>query len=318
MLPELTLKNARTALNQATDTFDKLRGEKVLGENTFVLRGPETTIQFHVEGLGDMMILRQFERGFQAYLRENEDPGLGKVVVACGSMLAAFHPDRGDINLLWWYSFGRKDDAPDEFLPWYLNEATVVPDAILCPSPLFQEEAERLGFDTLYFPIGVQGFEPLGQPREGLGYAGSKNHKGKRKVEMVIGPHETDPDFEHVSHFVSPTQLNLWYNTKLATFGLTKEGQRRWGNVNSRVFETLASGTPLILEEHPYLEDVLGFEYPYQSSSREETIELVDRIRSDPEAALDEFETYSERVRENHSYERRVETLFDYLTEEFA
>ncbi|MFC7203570.1 glycosyltransferase [Haloferax namakaokahaiae] len=260
------------------------------------------------------MIIRQFGRGFEEYLAEHGDPKLGDVVISCGGYKATFEPDRGDLNLFWWWSFGAKDDSPEEFLDYYLEQVSVEPDLILCLSEPCLKEASQRGFETLYFPLGTQSFEPLGTERSGKGYAGSANHKGNAKERMVLGPFGDDDDFEWVSNFVTPTQLNLWYNTRLVTFGLTKEGQRQWGMVNNRVFETLASGTPLILEQHPYVDDVLGFDYPYQTDSRKETIELVNEVTSNPEETLETFAEYSQQVRENHNYTRRMETLANALS----
>jgi hypothetical protein len=187
------------------------------------------------------------------------------------------------------------------------------PDVILCLSEQCQNEAQRLGYDTLYLPLATEAFSPLGLERSGLGYAGSERHKADQKVDELLG--SVWNNLEWVSGLQFPSQLNLWYNTKLATFGLHKEGQRSWGMVNNRVFETLASGTPLILESHPTVENVLGFDYPYQSSSREETARMVEEIRSYPEPVIEDFAEYAEIILREHRYRHRVETLFDYLSD---
>lgn len=290
------------------------RGETVPGQNMFEFRGPKTTIQFHGQGLGDMMIIRQFGRAFADYLRTHPDPGLGRVVISCGGYKATFNPAGSDVNCYWWWSFGPKDDTPEEYLDMYLQRVSVDPDVILCLSERCVEHAQDRGYETLYLPLGTYAFRPLGFDRNGLGYAGSKHHKKSPKEEMTVGQVSDRVDFEWVSNFVTPTQLNLWYNTRLATFGITKEGQRQWGMVNNRVFETIASGTPLILESHPTVDDVLGFEYPLQTESAEETRELVDRIETAPQKILSEFDEYATRVREEHSYENRVKTLLTYLS----
>lgn len=287
---------------------------KEYGENVFPYPAPETTVQLHASGLGDLMIVRQFGRAIQDYYREFGDPEFGDVVIAAGAMDPAFDPDPGDINLYWWWSFGRLDDEPDQYLNHYLKETAVEPDAILCPSERCLREAEQLGYDTLFLPLGTYAFEPLGFERRGLGYAGTKNHKQSEKEARVLGPFGDDEDFEWVSHFVFPEQLNQWYNRKLVTFGLHKEGQRQWGMVNNRVFETLASGTPFVLEAHPVVDDILGFDFPYQTDSRDKTVELVNEIRNSPRDTVAEFQEYSEHVRENHSYNDRVTKLFEFLS----
>jgi len=312
-IPEVSLSNVHRVTESIQKRIRFFRGKKVPGENCFEFRGPKTTFQFHGQGLGDLMIIRQFGQGFERYLREHGDPGLGEVVVSCGGYKSAYDPDRGDVNCLWWWSFGPHDDDPEKFLPAYLDEVAVEPDLILCLSERCVTEAEQLGFETLLLPLGTQAFEPLDEPRSGLGYAGSRGHKEGEQECIVLDPYGDHPDFEWVSDFVTPTQLNLWYNTRLITFGLTKTGQREWGMVNNRVFETLASGTPFVLELHPNVENVLGFDFPYQTSSRSETQELVESIRENPQETIEEFEAFSERVREDHSYTARVETLVEAL-----
>jgi hypothetical protein len=84
--------------------------------------------------------------------------------------------------------------------------------------------------------------------------------------------------------------------------------------VNNRVFETLASGTPFVLEAHPVVDDILGFDFPYQTDSRDKTVELVNEIRNSPQDTVTEFQEYSEHVRENHSYNDRITKLFEFLS----
>jgi hypothetical protein len=284
------------------------------GENFFEFRAGGTRLVCHTIGLGDVMMIRQLGRAFVEYLRRHGDPELGDVVLTSGGYAPKLHQETGDVNLYWWYSFGPMDDQPERFFAEHVEpNLDVPPDVVLCASPRFQEEARRHGYDTLHFPIGTYGYEPLNLERSGLGYAGSRWHKSGEKIREMLEPFRNQPDFEWVSAFTLPEQLNLWYNTRLATFGVTKEAQRRWGTVNSRVFEALASGTPLVLRQHPTVENVLGFDYPYQVASQAGVIDTVEEIRATPEATLTEFETFSRSVRDDHSYVTRLETLFDYL-----
>lgn len=309
------MRGIKSALGSLYDNVAPWKGfTKESGENRFEYEAADTTVTLHGYGLGDLMIIRQFGRALQGYFADHGDPELGEIVIATGGHHAAYHPDDGDVNLYWWWSFGGHDDEPDGYLKQYVEEAAVEPDVILCPSDRCLNEAQQLGYETLYLPLGTQAFEPLGFRRSGLGYAGSKGHKRPEKQQRLFGPYYDSDDLEWVSHFVYPEQLNSWYNTKQVTFGLHKEGQRQWGMVNNRVFETLASGTPFVLETHPVVDDVLGFEYPYQSSSPEETRELVERIRANPDEVAAEFESYAHHVREEHSYDQRVRTLIDHLS----
>jgi hypothetical protein len=288
------------------------------GENLFRWTAPRTTLQIHGAGLGDEMIIRQFGEAWVRYLRDEGDPELGEVVMACGGHLPSRRPQEGDVNLHWWWSFGPRDDEPGTFYEWYLDETTVDPDLVLAPSPRCRREVEQLGLEAVEVPLGTGAFEPLGLERSGLGFAGSRGHKKRDQVESLMGPFLEEPGFEWVSDLVTPDQLNLWYNTRRATFGLTRHGQRSWGMVNNRVFETLATGTPFVLEEHPHVEEILGFGYPWQASGPDEARALVERVREETEEVLEEFRGYSEAVREEHSYDRRVRTVVDAVASRFG
>jgi len=241
------------------------------------------------------------------------DPELGKVVITTGGGPPAYNPDNGDINLHWWWSFGLYDDSPEMFLDNYIDKCSTQPDIMLCPSKKTEKEAQQAGFNTLRFPLGTYSFRPNSAERSGLGYAGNLSHKRPKKEERIVGPFIDEDEFEWVDYFAFPEELNLWYNTKLVTFGMHKEGQRTWGMVNNRVFETLASGTPFILESHPSVNKILGFDYPYQTNSREETIKMVKKVKNNRREVRKEFEEYSKIVRQKHDYKRRVDTLFDEL-----
>ncbi|WP_143114463.1 glycosyltransferase family protein [Halopenitus persicus] len=257
------------------------------------------------------MIIRQFGRAIQNYFRSQGDPELEDIVISTGAMAPAYEPVQGDLNLFWWWSFGNLDDSPERFLDDYLDRVSVRPDIILCPSETTEKEAQQAGFETIRFPLGTYAFEPLGFDRSGIGYAGTLGHKISKKEEMMLGPYRDSPNFESVSHFRFPEELNCWYNTKKVTLGMHKEGQKSWGMVNNRVFETLASGTPLILKKHDNLSNVLGFEYPYQVSSGDELRDTMQEFRQRSDQSIrSEFNDFSRKVREQHNYRRRVDCLF--------
>lgn len=275
---------------------------------------PETEIRYHARGLGDVMMARQFIGAFSEYLQRFGDPELGTVTLVAGGLMP-FEPfEAGDRTLFWWYSFGLLDDRPGQFLSEsFRPNIAVEPDLMLCGSERIQREARQAGYSTLYFPIGTYGYAPLGLHREGIGYAGSKGHKDEAKVQNLIGPFLGRDDFEWVDDLASIAELNLWYNTKSITFGLTREGQRRWGVVNSRVFESLATATPLLLPEHPTLDEVLGFEYPYQVSEATDVEQMVESLVENRGETREEFAAYSDRIRAEHSYVNRLERLFETL-----
>ncbi|GAB7013714.1 glycosyltransferase family protein [Halolamina salina] len=287
------------------------RSNQVAGENYWQYAAADTSITIHGGGLGDLMIIRQFGRAIQDFFRDQGDPEQGDIVISTGATPPAYEPLQGDLNLLWWWSFGEFDGSPEQFLDDYLERVSVRPDIILCPSSKTEKEAQQAGFETIYFPLGTYAFEPLGFDRSGIGYAGTIGHKRSGKEEMMLGLYRGSSKFEAVSHFRFPEELNCWYNVKKVTIGMHKEGQKSWGMVNNRVFETLASGTPIILKEHNNLSNVLGFEYPYQITSQDELREMVQRFRQRSDQSIQsEFNDYSQKVMEEHSYRRRVNHLF--------
>lgn len=277
-----------------------------------VFRGSDTTLELYLAGRGDRMIGRQIGQAFARHLERRGDPDLGRIILSCGGYGSS--SERGDVNLYWWWSFGPMDDEPDRWLDHYLDTVDVPPDVILCPSERTLEAARAAGFEVVYLPLGAgPDFRPLGLERSGLGYAGTPWHKPDAERERILGPWLESGELDWVSDIETPAGLNLWYNTKLVTLGTTLPGQRAWGMVNNRVFEALASGTPLVCSRHDGLEETLGFEYPLQASSVEETRELVRRVRERPGATLERCREWSRRVREEHSYERRLSTLFEAL-----
>lgn len=274
----------------------------------------ETEINFYGRGRGDLMIIKQLIKAFQKYIREYRDPKIGQIVLSYGGSKQALDAEEGDINLYWWWSFGKFDDTPDKWIDYYMENVKTKPDVILCPSHKTFCYAMRKGYRAVYLPLGVgEDFKPLGLERKGLGYAGTKGHKRDTQRERIIGDFMGRDDFEFVTDIKDPKELNEWYNSKLITFGMTKQGQSDWGIVNNRVFEALASGTPFVMHSHPWVEDVLGFEFPYQSKSKLKTKEIVGYIENDKESVLEQFAEYSNKVIDKHSYINRLEKLFNYL-----
>lgn len=300
-----------TALRKASRWLEPSGGEEETSPS-YAYRGSETTLEFYLGGLGDRMIGRQVGQAFNRYLEKRKDPRLGRIVLSCGRY--GSNPVRGDLNLYWWWSFGPMDDEPGRWLDHYLQTVSVIPDVILCPSGRTLEAARDAGFPVVYLPLGAgPDFRPLGLNRTGLGYAGTVGHKPDAQRKAVLGPWLETGDLEWVTDIEIPAALNLWYNTRLVAFGMIRPGQRAWGMVNNRVFEVLASGTPFVVFHHQGMEETLGFEYPLQTSSAEETKRLVRRVQQDPDRALERAREWSERVRAEHSYICRLEHLFDEL-----
>jgi len=106
---------------------DHDRYQRDRGNNHFTYGSGDTSFVLQGTGLGDLMIIRQFGRALHDYLVNKTDPELGDIVITTGASPPAFNPDKGDLNLYWWWSFGPKDDAPGEYLDFYLDEVSVEP-----------------------------------------------------------------------------------------------------------------------------------------------------------------------------------------------
>lgn len=263
----------------------------------------DTTLQFYTDGLGERMIVRQAIPAFEAVSSEF-DLSMAEITIAGGGSQIAYQAPEADVNLYWWWH------SDEQGLNQYLNNCITDPDYILCLSEKSVDIAEDKGYNTIYAPLAAGNqFRPLNLSRSGLGYAGDPERKPEEQIQAIINPAQTYSGFETVTDKETPEALNEWYNQKLVTFGMTIADQQRTGMVNNRVFEALASGTPFILYKHPTVESILGFEYPYQVQSDQETIDLVEDIRENTDKHLEKFHEYSQIIRNNHTYEVRFRNI---------
>ncbi|MCB0324192.1 MAG: glycosyltransferase family 1 protein [Bdellovibrionales bacterium] len=277
-----------------------------------VFRFESTELRCYTIGLGDCMVAHQFGSAFLEHCRAQGDPRWGIVTLSGGSHPIVFHAPRTDRNIYWWWSMGRRA----EWLSFYLEQTTVRPDVVLCLSPRCMAQAAEHGLQTLLLPLGVGAeFRALALPRRGVGFAGTRNHKDRRQVELLLTPAAQRADFEWSNPRRNKTaaDLNRWYNTKRVILGMTEAVQQEWGMVNNRVFEVLASGTALLLPSHPSLAEVLQKPYPYQTASAEQTIELIETLLAkDADSYEEEFRDWSSLVLQHHTYRQRVQTLADF------
>lgn len=242
------------------------------------------------------------------------DPERGRVIIATGLGESAYAPHRGDLNL---YLAGNAGGFED-WLERYLANTQVTPEIILCLSPRSCTLLEEKGFKTIYFPYAIDPalFYPMEQERTGLGYSGL-NSKSKEQMQTVLDPVKNREDFEWISKqrpSMTVFGLNDWLNTKKIVYGMLFEVNEKHGLTNSdRIFATLASGTPIIMSYQRDLEDILGFKYPFQTRTRDETVQLTEQILSDYPRYLNIFRGYSNVVRREHTYLRRFEHLFEHL-----
>jgi len=302
----------KTAIQNILNLYKARKRQKDWSRIFTTVYGKTRIIFYAMKGLGDTMIARQFCESFTDYCRKEGDPDLGKIVFCAGAWVTDFSVEKGDINLYWWWSMNSCDD----WLERYVSGANIKPDIICCLSSATLDIAREKGLRAVMLPLGVgKEFIPLELNRSGIGYAGSKGHKNREQEAIITEPFRDEPGFEWCDSFRAPKQLNHFYNTKKIILGMTEEYQEKYGMVNNRVFEVLATATPLIIHKHPYLEDMLGFEYKYQTDTAERTKELSNDILTHYPKYREEFLEYSKIVRERHSYYKRIKALVQFLKE---
>jgi hypothetical protein len=285
--------------------------------------GERTDLYMFGCGLGDQAAIEQMGTAFLKHIDEHGDPELGRIMITVGSGRTAFMPYRGDFNLHWVIGFSNTVN----WLPIYLNEISVTPSLFLSPSKIIGEQIEDVGFENLYFPLACGDvFRPLGLPRHGLGFTGLDS-KPPHQRNAILGPMLGREDFEWRGRNLNeeewnPTQiswlhlyqLNEWYNSKQAVFGMFFEESLELGLVTGRVFETLGSGTPLICFRNPAIDEVIG-SYSWQSETAEETMKNIDYILNHPKEINDHFLKWSHEIHRSHSYDVRIRTLIERLQE---
>lgn len=254
-------------------------------------------------GIADQQAVEQFTEAFDEFVGES-DPGWGDVVIAAGIHDQVFHPHKGDVNLYWWWSGSDRED----WLEYYAEEATVRPSAILCTSRKMLDHAKAKGYKAAYMPVATgKEFFPMDLPRLGVGYCGTRNHKDREQVRCMVPP---GTEWRTLIPGGRP-ELNEWYNSKAVCVGMTATVTESWGIVPSRTYEVLAGANPYVTYRHWDMERTLGFDYPYQSSSPEETCHWIEELTRDPRE--EEFRHYSEIVLRDHTWTNRVHTLRDLL-----
>ena len=272
--------------------------------------GEKTELWFFGVGCADEAIMNQMGNAFLTYVANN-DPCLGRIGISLGMTPTAFFPLKLDFNL--WWAWGQD---PDWFNTYMMN-VRVKPTLILCLSDLVKKEAEKNGFDTLSLPFGVwRFFKPLGLERKGIGYAGNLE-RSSEQFEMLLSPFRNRGDFElcrknKTDPYISYPELNEWYNRKQLLLGTMAEGIAKLDIPINSVLEILASGTPLITSCSA-INNVLNFDYPYVTDSKEKTVVLADEIFQNYPETLTKFGDISQNILKNHNYLVRLKTLFDKL-----
>jgi hypothetical protein len=274
--------------------------------------GEDTDLWLFGTGLGDVTLMEQIGEAFHDYIDKHGDPDLGNIMVSIGLTATSTHPYEGDFNVWWaWGSEG--------FIPEYLSNTSVEPTHYVAPSRVIERKLRDLGYAPLYLPLGVgKSFQPLNYVRQGLGYAGDPI-RPVEQLEAIVSPIVNRSDFEWISKKASDEwrtmeRLNEWYNTKCIVFGMNNPSALVNGLISNRFYETWASGTPLITYVNPALDELFP-NYMYQSSSAEETQDLIDCVLGDYETHLSYFKGLSEEVRTKHTMLNRMEQLMEWLKE---
>lgn len=267
-------------------------------------------------GLGDQTTIYQLGGAFLDYIDEFGDPGLGKIMMSLGHGASTFYPYRGDFNIVWGWAI-----HPHEVKDYLNKFQSVKPTLFLNPYKKVCESAESLGIHSLKFCSGVgHNFKPLGLERDGFGYTGLDN-KGQSQKDIVLSPAISRGNFEWINKEANLTAyltidgLNEWYNRKKIVFGMIPEDRQGVPFLPTRFFETLGSGSPFITYKLNGLDEHYGMEYPYQTTSRGHTEFLMDLILDDYDQSLENMKVYSEYTHENHSYVKRIGSIFDKLKE---
>ena len=259
----------------------------------------QLTMYIFWAGTGDRQIEQQFRIAFDKFVKD-DDPGWGDVVIAAG-MHGVLEPREGDINLYWWWSGSDNED----WLEYYMEHVTVKPQMILCPSLKMLDHAKARGYKAIYFSGGIGSeYFPLNLPRAGTGYCGTVGHKSKEQERCIIEP-ARKYDFEWRTRFPDGRPaLNRWYNSKAVCLGMTTEVGLSWGIVPSRTLDILAGANPYITYKHWAMNETLGFEYPYQSSSPEETVHWLEELINNDHK--EEFAKFAEIVQKEHTWDKRM------------
>jgi hypothetical protein len=270
------------------------------------------TMYYFNAGLADREATAQFSQAFEAFVREG-DPGWGDVALAAGMHGTIMEPHKGDLNLYWWWS--GSDNA--DWLEYYCDRATVRPAAILCTSRKMEDHARKRGFKAIYLPVATgPDYQPLDRPRVGTCYCGTPGHKDNEQERCIIAPARARGNFSWWTIVGGGRpELNERYARSAVCLGMTAAITLQWGIVPQRTYEVLAGANPYVTYRHWAMDDELGFPYPYQSASPEETVAWIEELTNHYDAHRAEFARYGEIVRQNHTWDWRVRMLAKGLEE---
>lgn len=304
-----TIKGA-PGLRQLRQHIDRRRQQRKWTTVHRAIAGKSSLAVFTNVGLGDISVAQQLCDAFRRYGEEQGDPRVGKLVITAGAWPVQFDIHPGDHNVYWWWSMNGRED----WLDVYLSQINVRPDVVACLSTWCTEYAQRRGCSTITLPLAAgSAFVPLHSQRHGIGFAGTKNHKDSQQVERIVGPFDGAPGFEWVCDLPTVDDVAAFYNRKQIILGMTETSQEKAGMVNARVFEVLATGSPFIIHRHHALNETLGCDYPYQSSSADQTRSLAQDIITHYDEHLKIFARHQAVVASEHTYRQRIASLIGFL-----
>ena len=297
------------------DVLSTRLGDGIIRNHYYRYMAEDTDLYLFGCGLGDQAMMEQVGYSFLRYIDETGDPKLGRICISVGTGGTAFLPYRGDVNCAWVIAFSNRED----WMTYFKSVVAVQPQLWLCPSKIIYDIVVDAGEEALYLPLACgEVFQPMNLPRKGFGYTGLDT-KTQEQMDIVLGSVMNRDDFEWRGRttegpFFHLWELNEWYNSKLAVFGMFFPLSMQMGLVTGRVFETLGSGTPLICYENPAIDEILG-DYRYQTKSVEETEVYIDEILENREFVETYLQEVSKTIHEHHSYLNRLKMLFKRLEE---
>jgi hypothetical protein len=117
-----------------------------------------------------------------------------------------------------------------------------------------------------------------------------------------------------VGDYVNQDELPVVYSSATVVLNDHWETMRRWGFVSNRIFDVLATGTPIVSDHLIEIETLFGTSVPTWNSP-EELATVIEAIHADPDAAAARASHGRAQVLAGHTFDHRVEQLDALLRE---
>lgn len=121
------------------------------------------------------------------------------------------------------------------------------------------------------------------------------------------------PETSYAGSHIKNKELSAHYASARVVLNDHTADMRRDGFVSNRVYDVLASGTPVVTEDMPGIPADLR-PYLFLYSNEEELIErLTEAKEASPERRM-ELKTFADVVRQEHSFDRRASTILEVVS----